>query len=121
MHSRLVLAAVAALSIGAGSAFAQAGHHGHGSHGALHTSAAGATDGAAATFSEGTVRRVDAANGKLTIAHGPLDNLGMPPMTMVFAVSGETSLDGIAVGDRIRFVAEKSDDAFVVTTLKPVQ
>lgn len=119
MKSRLVLAAVAAFFVGTGAAFAQAGHHGHGAHGARHAPAAVAADGAAATFSEGTVRRVDAAAGKVTIAHGPLDNLGMPPMTMVFEVSGKASLDGIAAGDRIRFIAEQAGDAFIVTALEP--
>jgi Cu(I)/Ag(I) efflux system protein CusF len=40
-----------------------------------------------AAASEGTVKKVDKAAGKITIKHGPLANLGMPPMTMAFRVS----------------------------------
>ncbi|MDP9646758.1 Cu/Ag efflux protein CusF [Paraburkholderia caledonica] len=40
--------------------------------------------GAKSSMSHGEVQKVDAAAGKLTIRHGPLENLGMGPMTMVF-------------------------------------
>jgi len=43
--------------------------------------------GAKSSMSHGEVRKVDAAAGKLTIRHGPLENLGMGPMTMVFKVN----------------------------------
>lgn len=42
----------------------------------------------AAMLTEGVVKKVDKAQGKLTIKHGPLDNLGMPAMTMVFSGQG---------------------------------
>ena len=35
---------------------------------------------------EGEVKKVNKDTGKLTIKHGELKNLGMPPMTMVFRV-----------------------------------
>ena len=47
-----------------------------------HVIAAGPTT----ALSEGVVKKVDKAQGKLTIKHGPLENLGMPGMTMVFRV-----------------------------------
>lgn len=115
MRSTIIVAAIAALSFGTGTAFAQARH---GGHGADHATIASA-EGAAAPFSEGTVRKVDAAGNKLTIAHGPLENLGMPPMTMVFTVTASASLEGVSVGDRIRFVAARVDGAFLVTALEP--
>lgn len=114
MRSALTLATIAALTLASNAAFAQAGHGGHGSdHASMNSSA-----GAAATFSTGTVRKVDAAANKLTIAHGPLENLGMPSMTMVFTLADTASLDGVAAGDKIRFVADKVDDSFTVITLE---
>lgn len=77
------------------------------------------TSAAAGTpMSEGTVRKLDKTAGKLTIAHGPLENLNMPPMTMVFKVAGNANIDKVKVGDRIRFVAAKVDGAFAVTELE---
>lgn len=75
---------------------------------------------AASPLAEGEVRKVDKAAGKLTIRHGPLENLGMPPMTMVFRVRDAAMLDQVKPGDRIKFLAEKIDGAYTVTQLKVV-
>jgi Cu/Ag efflux protein CusF len=72
----------------------------------------------AAAMSEGTVRKVDLAAGKLTIAHGPLKNLGMPSMTMVFKAKDPAQLKDLKVGDAIRFVAEQSGNDYVVSRLQ---
>lgn len=72
----------------------------------------------ATELSEGTVRKVDTAKGRVTIAHGPLKNLNMPPMTMIFRVAQPTLLDGIANGDRIRFSAEDQNGRMVVTAIQ---
>jgi len=65
-------------------------------------------------MSSGVVKKVDNASGKVTIRHGPLENLGMPKMTMVFRVKDPAMLDRLKEGDEIRFVAEKVDGAFTV-------
>lgn len=74
----------------------------------------------AASLSEGEIRKVDKAAGKLTIKHGPLENLGMPPMTMVFRVKDPAMLDRVKPGDRIKFLAEKVDGALTVTAIEVV-
>jgi Cu/Ag efflux protein CusF len=79
---------------------------------------AGATATATAPLSEGEIRKVDKAAGKLTIKHGPLENLGMPAMTMIFRVKEPAMLDQVKPGDRIRFLVEKVDGAFTVTKLQ---
>lgn len=85
------------------------GHAGHGAgHAATH---------AAVGASEGTVRKIDPSAGKLTIKHGPLENLGMPPMTMAFAADAAL-LDGVKVGDKVRFVAERVNGVFTVKSLE---
>jgi Cu/Ag efflux protein CusF len=73
---------------------------------------------AAAPRSDGQVRKVDKDQGKVTLRHGPLENLGMPAMTMVFQVADPKLLDGLKEGDRVRFTAEKVNGAFTVTALQ---
>jgi Cu/Ag efflux protein CusF len=68
---------------------------------------------------DGEVRRLDKANGKISIRHGPLPNLDMPAMTMVFRVADPTIFDKVKVGDKIRFVTEKVDGQFTVKSYEP--
>jgi Cu(I)/Ag(I) efflux system protein CusF len=68
--------------------------------------------------SDGEVRRVDLAQGKLTLRHGPLANLDMPAMTMVFTVASPKLLDGLKQGDKVRFTADKKDGVYVVTAIE---
>ena len=79
-----------------------------------------AKQGASATreMSHGEIRKVDAAAGKLTIKHGPLENLGMDAMTMVFKVKDPAMLAQVKVGDTIDFVAEDVDGALTVVELR---
>ena len=72
----------------------------------------------AATMSEGEVRSVDKSAGKVTIKHGPLANLDMPSMTMVFRVKDPAMLDQVKEGDKIKFSAEKIDGALTVTEMR---
>jgi Cu/Ag efflux protein CusF len=72
--------------------------------------------GQAAT-SAGEVTKLDKAAGKITLKSGEIKNLDMPPMTMAFRVRNPKMLDEVAVGDRVRFVAERIDGQYVVTTL----
>ena len=74
---------------------------------------------AAAPQSEGEVRKVDREQGKVTLRHGPLQNLDMPAMTMVFKAADPRMLEGIKEGDRVRFTAEKANGVFTVTVLQP--
>ncbi len=73
----------------------------------------------ASAMSEGVVRRIDAANAKITLRHGPIVNLDMPPMSMVFRVQPPELLGGIKVGDKVRFHAEDIDGAYTVTAIQP--
>jgi Cu(I)/Ag(I) efflux system protein CusF len=54
---------------------------------------------------EGEVRRIDRSAGKITIRHGDITGLGMPPMLMVFRVVDPAVLTELKAGDRIAFVA----------------
>ncbi len=70
------------------------------------------------SMSEGEVKKVDTSAGKLTIKHGPLTNLDMGAMTMVFRVKEPEMLTQVKEGDKIKFVAEKVNGALTVTTLQ---
>ena len=50
--------------------------------------------------SYGEVRKIDKEAGKLTLRHGKIENIDMPPMTMVFRVNDKSMLDKIKVGER---------------------
>jgi Cu(I)/Ag(I) efflux system periplasmic protein CusF len=71
-----------------------------------------------AAMSDGEVRKVDKEAKKITLRHGPLQNLDMPAMTMVFQVSDAALLDQVKAGDKVKFVAEKRDGAFVITKIE---
>jgi Cu(I)/Ag(I) efflux system periplasmic protein CusF len=83
--------------------------------GALALTALAATAGAQTPQASGEVTKIDKANGRITLRHGEIKHLDMPPMTMNFRVRDSKVLDGVAVGDRIRFTAEKVDGSYVLT------
>jgi Cu(I)/Ag(I) efflux system protein CusF len=75
----------------------------------------------AVALSEGEVKKIDKDAGKITIKHGPLANLDMPGMTMVFRVKDSAMLEQVKAGDKIRFTAEKVGGALTVTVLEAVK
>ena len=100
----VLLAALAAAPV-----YAQQSKEGHESH------------HAAAALSDGEVRKVDKDAKKITIRHGAIANLDMPPHTMVFQVKDPTMLDKVKAGDKVKFQAEKTGGAFTITQIEPVK
>ena len=80
-----------------------------------------AAQAASADFSTGEVRRVDKDAQKVTLRHGPIPNLGMGDMTMVFRVADPALLDAVKAGDKVRFKADKVGGQYTVTALEPVR
>lgn len=74
----------------------------------------------AGDWSEATVRRIDPANGRITLRHGPIPNLDMPPMTMVFRAPPD-AIENLKPGDRVRFRAERIEGAYRVMAIEPEQ
>jgi Cu/Ag efflux protein CusF len=66
---------------------------------------------------EGEIRKVDATAGKLTVRHGPIGNLDMAAMTMVFRVKDPGMLAQVQTGDKVRFTAERLDGLLTITSL----
>ena len=72
-------------------------------------------------MSEGEVRKVDKENKKITLRHGALKNLDMPPMTMVFQVRDPAVLDTLKAGDKIRFNATNEAGKLTATDVQVVR
>ncbi|PCE34172.1 copper-binding protein [Burkholderia ubonensis] len=110
--------ALVSIAMGCALAFSAASHAA-GEMGNMNMSG-GAKQGADAnnSLSHGEVKKIDAAAGKLTIKHGPLENLGMDAMTMVFKVKDPAMLSQVKAGDKIDFVAEEVSGALTVTKLQ---
>ncbi|WP_264211456.1 copper-binding protein [Leisingera thetidis] len=89
------------------------GHYEAGMHGPVAVLADGG-----GTFTAGTVKKVDAKSGKVTILHEELVDLDMPAMTMVFRVADDAMLDQLKAGEAIEFVAERIKGKLTVTALK---
>lgn len=72
----------------------------------------------AVSLSEGTVRKLDVPNAKITLRHGAIAKLDMPPMTMVFRVQPPELMNGLKAGDTVRFRAESINGAYTVTHIE---
>lgn len=79
---------------------------------------AAASVSAESSMSEGVIRKVDKENQKITIRHGELKNLDMPPMTMVFRVQDPELLETVNAGDEVKFAAEKVEGKFIVNHIE---
>jgi len=80
-----------------------------------------AASAATAPMSDAVVRKVDTAAGKITLKHGPIANLDMPPMTMVFRVQPPELLNKVKAGDSVKFRAEDIGGNITVTAIEKAQ
>lgn len=71
-----------------------------------------------AELSEGEITRWDPRTLRVTLKHGEIKNLGMPPMTMVFRVADASLLGDLKPGDKVRFRAEQVNGAYHVTHIE---
>ncbi|HXE20687.1 copper-binding protein [Castellaniella sp. UC4442_H9] len=65
---------------------------------------------------DGTVVRVNAAQGKIAIRHGAIPRLDLPAMTLVYHAPSAL-LKGIAAGDHVSFTAERADGQYRILEL----
>lgn len=68
---------------------------------------------------DGEVRKIDTEQQKITLRHGEIANLDMPPMTMVFRVQDPALLQKVKPGDKVRFTADKLGGTLTVLSLQP--
>ena len=67
---------------------------------------------------EGQIRKIDKDAGKITIKHGPITNLQMPGMTMVFRVAEPAMLDQVKEGDQVQFHVDRVNGALTITRME---
>ena len=65
----------------------------------------------------GEVRKIDKEARKITIKHGEIKELEMPPMTMVFTLKDPAFLDNFQVGDKVKFKVVREDGKMLVTEM----
>ncbi|RRU95546.1 efflux RND transporter periplasmic adaptor subunit [Stutzerimonas xanthomarina] len=75
----------------------------------------------APTLHEAEGRVMALADARVKIAHGPFHTLGMPGMTMAFAVADAALLQDIEVEDRVRFAVRETDAGLLVERIQPLE
>lgn len=111
-YSILIIALAAAGFSGQG--IAQMGHN-HGGPAAMQAQA-----GTSMAMEEGTVKKIDKANGKVALAHSAQKD-GMPAMTMVYGVKDPAWLDKMQVGQKVRFAVDPAKGGTTVTQFELVK
>ena len=71
-----------------------------------------------AAMTDGEVRKIDKDAGKITLKHGEIKQLDMPPMTMVFTAKDKALLDAVKIGDKVKFMAVNDNGKMVVTDIQ---
>jgi Cu/Ag efflux protein CusF len=106
----------AALLVGGGFTLPASAHDGHGHHSG--TPAPAVTVASSEPLVQGVVRSIDKAAGRITIMHGWIRHLDMPPMAMTYSVRGREELGRLKVGDKIQFSVQKKGEVYTVTRLE---
>lgn len=97
-----------ALTIAAAStAFAAGTPDGHNMQGMDHKAPAASRQSPQPVPAE--IRKIDAPAGKVTLKHGPIENLGMSAMTMAFPVKDRTALKNFKEGDSVSVTFDTVD------------
>ena len=81
----------------------------------------GKTKEATTASGTGTVTAVNAARRKVTLDHGPIDEIKWPAMKMEFATAPSLELSKVKVGDKVRFTLSGSGSSYTVQSITPEQ
>lgn len=73
---------------------------------------------AASHKAAGVVTKVDAAKGKVTIKHGPVESLKWPAMTMAFTVKDKAMLEKMPKGKKVEFEFQEQGKDYVITSVR---
>ncbi len=66
----------------------------------------------------GTVKKVDPASGKVTIAHGPIPTMNWPAMNMTFTVKDKALLGKFSQDKKVEFEFVEQASNYVITSAK---
>lgn len=70
---------------------------------------------------DGMVKKLDRKRSKITLKHGEIKQIQMPPMVMNYQVTDVLKLDGIQPGDKVRFSMDKVGEQYVITHIERVR
>ena len=98
-------------------AHAQTGSHAAHGHDTPPNGTLASAPAKAEAWAEGEIRKIDLKTGKVTLKHGYISSLDMPPMTMVFGISDKQVLSQFKVGDKVRFQAVDENGQLKVTEM----
>lgn len=68
-------------------------------------------------MSQGTITKIDTKWKKVTIDHGPLENLNMPAMKMVFELADPAMIESLSEGQKVTFMADRVNGKLTVTEI----
>lgn len=72
-------------------------------------------------LADGEIRKINKNTGKITVKHGEIKSIEMPPMTMVFGVADKAMLEGLKEGDKVKFNVKQEGSNYTVTEIKKAQ
>jgi len=68
-----------------------------------------------------TITAVNAARRKVTLDHGPIDEIKWPAMKMEFPTAPSVELSKVKVGDKVHFTLSGSGSSYTVQSISPEQ
>lgn len=86
-----------------------------------HTHKTEAKGAVQAEMADGEIRKINKNTGKITVKHGEIKSVEMPPMTMVFGVADKAMLEGLKEGDKVKFNVMQEGSNYTVTEIKKTQ
>lgn len=123
MKNTLKLSAIALALLGASAAYA-ADHTVHVLENQQRMEAEAKAKAKAASqgeMADGEIRKINKNTGKITVKHGEIKSVEMPPMTMVFGVADKAMLEGLKEGDKVKFNVKQEGSNYTVTEIKKAQ
>lgn len=73
---------------------------------------------ASAALTEAEVKNVDAVKGMVTLKHGALENVGMPPMTMAFKAKNAAMVKQVHEGDKVKVRVENVNGRLTIVKME---
>ncbi|KVK87567.1 RND transporter MFP subunit [Burkholderia ubonensis] len=84
----------------------------------MSTKAAATKVASSNALTDAEVRKVDAATGMVTLKHGALENVGMPPMTMAFKAKDAAMVKQVKEGDKVKVRVEQVNGTLTIVKLE---
>ncbi|HDR9178521.1 copper-binding protein [Burkholderia vietnamiensis] len=69
-------------------------------------------------LTDAEVKKVDVATGMVTLKHGALENVDMPPMTMAFKAKDAAMVKQIKEGDKVKVRVEEVNGTLTIVKLE---